>query len=203
MNRLTLFALLLAPLAGSLPAGAQDGPSFDCAATSSEAETLVCDNPDLAALDRRVASAYAASLDALKDAGDAAEKELRAEQRGWLSGRDDCWKADDVSACVADAYERRESELIARYMLQEPFNTVSWTCAGNPANEIVTAFFDTPVDTVRIERGDTVDIGFIARSGSGSKYDASHGRWIWLKGDTARYREADPDGSEIDCTENK
>ena len=39
----------------------------------------------------------------------------------------------------------------------------------------------------------------IVRTASGSKYEGSFGRSIWIKGDEAIYREADPDGSEMTC----
>ncbi len=193
---------IIAPLLVGTAAVAQQGPSFDCARAEAGAEEIVCNDPNLAALDRSLAARYAEVLEAVAGYGGdakAQEDRLRTEQRGWVSGRDDCWKAEDEKSCVEQAYLRRESELIARYMLQPPTATVAWTCNGNPADEVVTAFFNTPIDSVRIERGDTVDIGFIARSGSGARYEASFGRSIWIKGDDATYREADPDGTESSC----
>ena len=54
IRRLALL-LVLAPL----PAHAQEGPSFDCTKAESAAETLVCEDADLAALDRLVADLVA------------------------------------------------------------------------------------------------------------------------------------------------
>ncbi|RAH99974.1 hypothetical protein DLJ53_19775 [Acuticoccus sediminis] len=196
-----LAALVTAAVAG--PALAEEGPSFDCAGVTGEVETLICEDPDLAALDRRLAARYEAALtvvDRLGAGTEEAENELRATQRGWIGGRDDCWKSEDADTCIEDAYLRREAELVARYMLEEPFNTVTWICDGNPANEVVTMFFHTPLESLRFERGDTVDVGTIVRTASGAKYDGSFGRSIWMKGDNAMYREADPDGTEYDCT---
>jgi uncharacterized protein YecT (DUF1311 family)/membrane-bound inhibitor of C-type lysozyme len=194
---------LIAILGISAPALAQDGPSFDCANAGSEAETLICSDADLARLDRRLADRFGAALSVVQglDAGAAdAEAELRATQRGWISGRDDCWKSEDLRACVSDAYLRREGELVATWRLEEPTETVFWTCGGTPANEVVTLFFDTELPSVRFERGDTIDAGTLSRTASGARYDGSFGRFIWMKGDEATYREPDPDGTEYTCT---
>ena len=194
----TTLALSLA----ALPALAQDGPSFDCAKAGSSVEELICANADLARLDRLVADRYAAALTAIRalDAGaKEAEDTLRAYQRGWIGGRDDCWKSDDLRVCVEEAYLRREGELVAEWSLQEPTATAFWACDGNPANEVATLFFDTERPSVRFERGDTIDTGSLVRTASGSKYEGSFGRSIWIKGDEAIYREADPDGSEMTC----
>ncbi len=80
---LALLALLLAAAAVQ----AQDGPSFDCDRAETVAEQLVCADPALAALDRRIAARYAAALDIVRGLdADAAEAEatLRAVQRGWI-----------------------------------------------------------------------------------------------------------------------
>lgn len=197
-HALAALALLAAPAA----ALAQDGPSFDCARAETGAEKLVCADPALAALDRRVAAHFAAALDVARglDAGAAeAEATLRAYQRGWIGGRDECWKAADERACVKDAYLRREAELVAEWMLDAPTATTFWTCGGSPANEVVTMFFDTPLPAVRFERGDSIDTGTLSPTGSGARYDGSFGRYIWIKGDQADYRDPDPDGQTYAC----
>lgn len=184
------------------PVVAQEGPSFDCAKAGTSAEEMVCADADLARLDRLVADRYAAAMAAARalDAGaDEAEAELRAYQRGWIKGRDECWKADDQRACVEASYQRREAELVATWMLEEPTNTAFWTCGGNPANEVVTMFFDTDLPSLRFERGDSIDVGVLTRTASGARYDGSFGRFIWMKGNEATYRDPDPDGTEYQC----
>lgn len=184
------------------PVVAQEGPSFDCAKAGTSAEEMVCADADLARLDRLVADRYAAAMAAARglDAGaDEAEAELRAYQRGWIKGRDECWKADDQRACVEASYQRREAELVATWMLEEPTNTAFWTCGGNPANEVVTMFFDTDLPSLRFERGDSIDVGVLTRTASGARYDGSFGRFIWIKGNEATYRDPDPDGTEYQC----
>lgn len=195
---------ILFPILISVPslATAQDGPSFDCARASTSAEELVCADAGLATLDRRVAEVFAQALVVIRelDAGaKAAEDRLRATQRGWIKGRDACWKASDQHACIEAAYLRREGSLVARWILMDPTGTSFWACDGNPANEVVTMFFDTPLPSVRFERGDSIDVGSLVPTGSGAKYEGSFGRSIWIKGDSAAYRDPDPDGTEMTC----
>jgi uncharacterized protein YecT (DUF1311 family) len=195
-------SILVLPLVVALPALADEGPSFDCAKAASDAEKLVCEDADLAALDRLVAARYAAALSVAEglDAGaQQAVDDLRAYQRGWIKGRDDCWKSDDLRACVGAAYLLREGELVAQWLLEEPAGTAFWICGGDPANEVVTMFFDTTLPSLRFERGDTIDTGGLTPTASGARYDGSFGRFIWIDGDEATYREADPDGAEYSC----
>lgn len=184
------------------PLAAQTGPAFDCAKATSQAEEMICDDAALAALDRRLAERYEAALDAagkLESGASEAVETLRATQRGWIGGRDECWKATDPRDCIANAYLRREGALVAAWMLEEPSSTAFWTCDGNPANELVTMYFDTELPSIRFERGDMIDTGSLAPAASGAKYDGSFGRFIWSKGAEASYREADPDGTVLDC----
>jgi uncharacterized protein YecT (DUF1311 family) len=180
---------------------AQDGPSFDCSKAESAAEKLVCEDAELAQLDRLVAERYAAALDVIQgiDTGAReAEAKLRAYQRGWIKGRDECWKADDLRACVESSYLRREGQLVAEWLLKKPTGIAFWDCADTV--EVVTFFFDTTLPSLRFERGGTIDSGSLMPTASGSKYEGSFGRSIWIKGDEAVYRESDPEGSTHSCT---
>ena len=91
------------------PAGAA-APSFDCAKAGSAAEKLVCSDPRLAAMDRETARLYRlASTDPKLPAGQLAQ--LKGAQRGWIKGRDDCWKDDDQRGCIVSSYAQRVHEL--------------------------------------------------------------------------------------------
>lgn len=178
-------------------------PAFDCAQAESSAEELICADLELARLDQQMARRFDAALTAaagLEAGADAAVDELRATQRGWIKERDECWKAADPRACVEFSYLRREADLVASWFLEEPSARSFWTCGGNPANEVVTTFFETELPGVRIERGDRISTATLSPTGSGARYEGSFGRYIWIKGDEATYREADPDGSEYVCT---
>lgn len=179
------------------------GPSFDCAKAESGAEKLICGDADLAALDRLVAARYAAAVKVVRglDSGAAeAEAGLRTEQRGWIKGRDDCWKDPDPRACVERAHLSREGQLVARWGLEKPAEVVEWACGGNPSNRVVTSFFATTLPAVLIERGDSVAVGSLVPTAAGRRYEASFGRSIAIDGDTATYRDPDPDGVSYNCT---
>lgn len=177
----------LALLAG--PALGQSGPAFDCSKAEHEIETLICQDEDLAAKDRKLAEVYKQAIAALEkvDAGGPeAISELKAMQRGWIGGRNDCWKADDKRQCTADLYDRRIAELQAKYFLVEGGAPVFYTCNGNPADEIVATFIPTNPPSVRLERGDTTKVGILSPSASGSRYDADFGVYFWTKDDEAQ-----------------
>jgi uncharacterized protein len=98
----TALACLLA-----LPAWAAN-PSFKCSRASHEAEGMICKDAELAALDRELADLYAV---AMKHTPASEQNTLKAEQRGWVKGRNDCWKSSDQRGCIKDAYEDRIREL--------------------------------------------------------------------------------------------
>ena len=182
------------------PAVAQDGPSFDCAKAESSAEELVCADADLATLDRRVADRYVAALEVIRglDSGAAeAEDDLRATQRGWIGGRDECWKAEDLRDCVAWSYQRREAELVTQWTLEDPVSTVEYLCEDQSAFAVM--IFETELPSLRIERGDRISTATLSPTGSGARYDAEFGAFLWMQGDEAIYRSPDPDGVETTC----
>jgi len=91
----------------SLTANAAE-PSFDCAKADHDIEQLICQDNELAALDRSLAELYSVLR---KNLPAEEQKLLKAEQRGWIKGRNDCWKSDDKRACVKSEYEYRINEL--------------------------------------------------------------------------------------------
>src|SRR5512137_1696094 len=93
---------LAMPLAAVGQTAEPGSPSFDCAKASGRIEQLVCKDAGLASLDRKLADAYAK---ALKSWPADVAKEQRAIQRGWIKGRDECWKAGDLRACVENEYK--------------------------------------------------------------------------------------------------
>ena len=161
-NLIVILALAACPF--GLPAAVHaQGPAFDCTKAQGEVEKLLCSDPALAALDRKLDEIYQAAT--AKATGDMA-RQLRTEQRGWIKGRNDCWKAngqqtwitatwtvDTVDGCVAAQYRLRTSELQSYWRLVPP-KTVLYACQNNPANEVVANFFETDPATIRLERGD-------------------------------------------------
>ena len=143
------------------------GPSFDCSKAVGSIEQMICKDDALSALDHKMAKVYSA---ASKKAVNEHPPVLKAEQRGWIKGRNDCWKSEDKRECVEESYRRRIAELQARYRLVPPNGPVFYTCNGDPRNEVVATFFETDPPTLIAERGDQVSIMYLQPSGSGSKY---------------------------------
>jgi uncharacterized protein len=166
-----------------IPASAlAQGPTFDCTKAQGEVEELICSDASLAALDQKLDQVYKAA--SAKAEGKLAT-ELREVQRGWIGGRNDCWKAkeqtwitaswtvDTVRDCVDAQYRLRTSELQAIWQLVPP-KTVSYACQNNPANEVVANFFATDPATIRLERGDrTVTMWQAGAAGEG-KYEGQN-----------------------------
>jgi len=147
---------------------AASGPTFDCRKVESGSiEAMICGDAELAALDRKLAGVYAAATAKAKNERPPV---LRAEQRGWIKGRNDCWKSADQRSCVRDEYVRRIAELQARYRLVPSRGPFPFACDGNPANEIVVHYFATEPSTMIAERGDSVSLMFQQPAASGAKY---------------------------------
>jgi uncharacterized protein len=144
------------------------GPSYDCDKVEANSiEELICKDNGLAALDRMLSIIYSA---AAKKAANAHPPVLKAEQRGWIKGRNECWKSHDKRACVQDEYQRRIAELQARYRLVQGNGPVRFICDENPANEVIVTFFPTEPPTLIAERGDSISLMYLQPSGSGTKY---------------------------------
>ena len=172
------------------------GPAFDCSKASGEVEKLICADEGLGALDRKLDAVYKA---ALAKARDDVPQWLRTEQRGWLKGRDECWKAKgaadpvylteswtatDVRGCVEAQYQLRIAELQVRLQLVPAQKPVFFACNNNPANEIVATFFETDPPAARFEHGDRTVIGYLVRTASGAKYEGQN-LSFWNKGNEA------------------
>jgi uncharacterized protein len=102
---------LLVALALAAAPAATAGPSFDCAKARAKEETILCSDPALAALDRRLAETYAALLPRLpkQDA-----EGVRRVQKEFLKRRRGCvgsGAATDARKCLVEEYEDRIAEL--------------------------------------------------------------------------------------------
>jgi len=169
-GRVTTAGIFWLGTAGVLfqPEAMAAGPSFPCdKVETGSIEEMICRDDALAALDVKLADVYAA---AANKAVNEHPPVLKAEQRGWIKGRDECWKSDDKRACVATEYQRRIAELQAQYRLVAAKGPVFYACDGNPANEVVATFFETDPPTLIAERGDSTSLMYLEPSGSGSKY---------------------------------
>jgi uncharacterized protein len=189
------------------PGGAQ-GPSFDCSKAGSEVEKLICADQGLADLDRKLDAVYKA---ALAKARDDVPQWLRTEQRGWVKGRNECWKAKgpdnpvylteswiatDVRGCVEAQYQLRTAELQVLLQLVPAQEPLFFTCNDDTAAGIVAQFFETDPPAARFERGDRTVIGYRVRTASGAKYEGQN-LSFWNKGNEAMVTW---DGEELRCT---
>ena len=117
-----LFAISLAcALAAAAGAQAQSGPSFDCAKASNAIERTICKTPELAKVDREMASLYAALLGRLNGA---AKENLEKNQLSWIVSRNRSCGAsepDAASYCLKKRYEERIADLKASGSGPYPF----------------------------------------------------------------------------------
>lgn len=158
-----IFLVVITSATGSF---AQTSPSFDCTKPEKGSiEQMVCQDVELSALDNKMAQVYA---EATQKAVDEHPPMLKAEQRGWVKGRDDCWKSDDRRACVITSYRDRIAELQARYRLVNITSTVTYRCPNNA--EVIATYFQTDPKTAIAEYGDSVSMMYLQPSGSGTKY---------------------------------
>jgi uncharacterized protein len=165
--RWTAASLLLAALLTGRAAQA-DSPSFDCAkAVDGSIEKLVCSDAALSSLDRKLAEVYAA---ATRKAVNEHPPTLKAEQIGWIRGRNDCWKSDDRRSCVEAEYRQRIASLQARYRLVAGTGPVTFFCDGDRRNELVVTFFATDPKTLIAERGDATSLMYLEPAGAEARY---------------------------------
>ena len=144
-----------------------EDPSFDCGKASGSIEEMICNDDELSALDRKLTEVYAK---ATQKAINEHPPVLKAEQRGWIKGRNDCWKSQTPRSCAESAYRLRIAELQARYRLMPENGPFGYFCNDNPRDEVVVTFFQTDPPTLIAERGDQVSLMYLQPSGSGSKY---------------------------------
>lgn len=204
---MALLAMAWLGVAAGVAEAQAKGPAFDCAKVTGTVEKLICSDEGLAALDRKLDGVYKA---ALAKARDDMPRTLRAEQRGWVKGRDECWKATgtagpvylteswtatDVRGCVEGQYRLRISELQVRYQLVAAQKPVFFACNNNPANEVVAQFFETDPPAARVERGDRTVIAWQVRTASGAKYEGQN-LSLWSKGNEATITWM---GEELKC----
>jgi len=172
-SAITAFGLMVLALTGVSQLAMAQGPSFACdQLESGSIEELICNDEALSALDRTLAGVYE---EAFSKADSKAQLQLKAEQRGWIKGRNDCWKADDTRSCVQGEYQRRIAELQARYQLVPHRGPLVFACDGYQRNEVGVTFFETEPPTLIAMRGNDVALMYLQPSASGTKYEGANG----------------------------
>ncbi|MDA7088588.1 MliC family protein [Pseudomonas sp. SA3-5] len=156
-------------LAG-LPALASEpaDPSFSCARVrSGSIAEMICQTPALAKLDQQLAAVY---RQASAKAGNPHRPLLKAEQRGWIKGRNECWKAEDRGQCVTASYRLRIAELQARYALLKGTGPLFFECDGIPTKQVLATYYPSEPPTAVIEFGDSSSLMYQQPAASGSRY---------------------------------
>lgn len=166
-------------------------PSFDCAKTEHEAETLVCADYGLATLDNRLAELYAAEL-----AKPGASKDLAATQRGWVKGRDECWKADDKKLCVEESYRTRIAELQINSPGTMAATAVEFKCNDNSKPFTMAYYNELDDKPAIITLGNDQAVIFPQPAASGAKYGRK-GIEYWEHQSKAK---VDFYGIKLECT---
>jgi len=90
-----------------------DLPSFSCKKASSFIEHTVCDNLQIARLDRKMARAYEMYWSAFfyDKRRESLEKTLKKEQRAWIKKRNKCEDEKNYKSCLITSYKKRIKEL--------------------------------------------------------------------------------------------
>jgi uncharacterized protein len=142
--------------------------SVDCATTTGPVEKTICGDEALAALDAKLVSVYAA---ASKAAGPDQRNRLAAEQQGWLQERGRCAGAQDAAACIRERYVNRIADLQAQFKLVASRGPFRFECNKQAGSVLEAQFFETDPPTARLSHDGRTVTAFIARSGSGARYE--------------------------------
>ena len=94
-------------------------PSFDCSKVGIHStEHIICTSNKLMNLDKELADTYKKAKNKAKNLNN-----LKAMQRGWIKGRNECWKENDEMKCIENAYHSRIHELKKKYAIAEDKTT--------------------------------------------------------------------------------
>ncbi len=168
-------------------------PSFACVEPLSQVESAICASPELAALDNQLNDIYKRALERVVDT-DAAT--LKAVQRGWAKGRDECWKASNLMACTRDSYQQRIDEIQLEYSLLSPTSTQTYQCGED---RVDVQFFSTTPEKILVKKGSLRWLMHRLESASGAKYQGRN-EMFWLKGNTA-LAQWQFEGETVSCTQ--
>jgi len=140
--------------------------TFDCAKPANKAQQLVCDEPQLSDLDRRLQAAYQQAL--ARPGADQAT--LTTAQSAFATTRDGCADLVEVRTCVLEAYQTRLVELAIADPATVAPPVVGYDCPAD-AGTLTAQFYNQldPKTAVLDWKGVRV-ILFLQPSGSGARY---------------------------------
>lgn len=144
------------------------GPSFSCGAEGlTSIEKNICSSKELSALDRHLDQVY---QEALQKVSAEQLRRLKASQRGWIKGRNDCWKSQDIRACIEDNYQYQIADLQIRYGLIPSTSPTTYICNQGQGGEIGVRYYETTPQGLLAEYGDSTSIMYLQPTASGTKY---------------------------------
>lgn len=162
------WAGLVAVLCGADAPSFAAAPAFDCVKANGTIEKLLCNDEGLAVLDRKMTRVFAAAIGNLSAAD---KNKQQTIQRGWIKGRNDCWKADAVRDCVESEYTTRITALQIIGGLVVVPSYVGYVCNTYPAKPFTATFYNnTELPSAVLTFGEDQVIAYRAKSGSGARY---------------------------------
>lgn len=130
--------------------------------------TMICRDSDLATLDRQLDEVYRAALARTRDV---ARIELKAEQKGWVKGRDACWTAENPHLCIRAAYRYRIAEMQARFGLVPDLGDITLMCEDRGRRtEVAITYYSTKPKTLLARNGAVTALMFQDAEAAGSVY---------------------------------
>lgn len=134
-------------------------PSFSCSAATSATEHAICEDEELASLDRQVAATYA---DALNLSG-ASRPELVSSQRQWVTTRDSQCSAN--AECLKQVMDERITQL---HEIAASFSLGVRSEHNAPSNQIKAL-------------DDVLTVAGVWRYGDGTQQESDEGEWLCLE----------------------
>jgi uncharacterized protein len=140
--------------------------AVDCTKPATSVQQLVCTDPHLTDLDRRLQTAYQQAL-ARTGADPAA---LTGAQTSWAAVRDGCTQNSDVHTCLVEAYQTRLVQLAIADPATVAPPVITYHCPADSGP--LTAQFYNQFDpqTAVLDWKGNQQILFIQPSGSGARY---------------------------------
>lgn len=168
-------------------------PTFSCNEAEGTVETLICQDPELIRLDLYLDELFQAGLTNFP------EQDIptyRAMQRGWISGRNDCWKEQAIRQCVIDSYSQRISELEVRtgYLLVP--EATPYQCEDSV--RVDAYFYSGGIQPIAVLNLDDQQVfAWLSPAASGSRYTGRNIEF-WIRGEEAMLTTL---GATLNCSQ--
>ncbi len=159
---------------------------FDCTKAASGLTQIICDDPQLAAMDSEVARLTGLAMHA--PGADIAA--IRAAHTAWLGRLNGCSAKSVGGGCLATEYARRIADLRASGLAQDDkgvsLGPVRWTCPGGVT--LTSTFINTATALAWVSKGDETWLLSQTVSASGARY-AVDDYVFWTKGRQTMWTE--------------